>query len=249
MSPQNVLSLQASPGDIEGVVLSEMPGGGTMTCKMSSRRPRMSWHGCCRIPRSCEMARWPWIFRAQPTRLCWRVRRAGGFHHSPVQAALSPWGSSRVPGGWKMLEMLVPSWITLWPPSPPGCTLGALLKYVNNIKVFNFPYKIQSVKLNLTVAWRGRRRRNRRRREAVSSPEVTPVMFSHKSDFHGLWDWPGMWVWTAQKFQVLLQCCILTPQHLCLSQRIHLQKCGWLCSEKIYPWCSWLHPHERGISG
>lgn len=72
--------------------------------------------------------------------------------------------------------------------SPQGCTLGALLEHVSNIKAFNFPYKIKPVKLSLTVAWRGRRRRKRRRREAVSSPRVTSVMFSHNSDFHGLWD-------------------------------------------------------------
>lgn len=154
--------------------------------------------------------------------------------------SIQSWGSGSARNAHPIMDNLVSSF------SSQACTWGALLENASNRKVFNFPYKIQPVKLNLTVAWRGRRRK-RRRREALSSPGVTPIVFSHNSDFHGLWDWLGVWVWPAQKIPVLLQCCILTPQHLCLSWRIHLQKHGGLHSEEIYPWCSWLHPHERGI--
>lgn len=46
-------------------------------------------------------------------------------------------------GGWKRLEMLVMWWITLWPSSPSGYTLGALWECVSKLQVFCFPYKIQ----------------------------------------------------------------------------------------------------------
>ncbi|KAL2293819.1 hypothetical protein Nmel_018884 [Mimus melanotis] len=91
-----------------GVVLSEMPEGGTISSKTS-------WHGCCRIPRSCGMAL---DIESTTYKTLLEAEESSWVPPQPCVAVLGPWGSSRASGGWKVLEILIPSWAVGYHPDP-----------------------------------------------------------------------------------------------------------------------------------